>query len=304
MFLLVAATTLTSTLTSAVPPGRGESLFEEHPDDLALGAQRHVGDLVQQQRTAVRPLERARVPLPPVAALGAEQFGLHAIGRDRRAVERHERSSGAARPGVDHPRGEFLAGSGRAGDQHPAVGPRHPVDRAAQLGGRRRNADELPFRRLARAQGGIGARPPRRVHRPPDGARDLGAPQRLLYEIDGAEPHRFDGGLDLPVAADRHDRNLGAAFAQGLQHRQPVPVVAAQPDVENHDLRRPLLDRPQGGGAVARLPAEETLFDEHVAEERPDVRFVVDYQYLALHGRPFPNRLRRSARGPPARGLP
>ena len=55
----VEETTRTSTFTWSVPPTRWKRLVDEHAQDLVLRLARHVGDLVEVERAAVRLLERA-----------------------------------------------------------------------------------------------------------------------------------------------------------------------------------------------------------------------------------------------------
>ena len=77
-----------------------ELLLLHEPQDLALQRQRHVADLVEEERAAVRELRLADLaPGGPGegALLVAEQLVLEQVLRDRGAVDRHERALGAAR---------------------------------------------------------------------------------------------------------------------------------------------------------------------------------------------------------------
>src|SRR5439155_1077824 len=72
----------------------------EHAQELRLERERHVGDLVQEERAARGDLELADAPLDRAregAALVAEELALEELVGDGRAVERHE---GAAARGV------------------------------------------------------------------------------------------------------------------------------------------------------------------------------------------------------------
>src|SRR5439155_1136976 len=65
----------------------------EHAQDLRLERERHVGDLVQEERAARGDLELADAPLDRAregAALVAEELALEELVGDGRAVERHE----------------------------------------------------------------------------------------------------------------------------------------------------------------------------------------------------------------------
>ena len=68
-----------------------EGLVDEDAQDLVLRLARHVADLVEIERAAVRLLERADLARGAVGGLGAEQLVLHALRRDRRGVEDDER---------------------------------------------------------------------------------------------------------------------------------------------------------------------------------------------------------------------
>src|SRR5213079_3657527 len=68
----------------------------EDAQELRLERERHVGDLVQEQRAACGGLELADAPLDRAregAALVAEELTLEELVRDGRAVERHEGSA-------------------------------------------------------------------------------------------------------------------------------------------------------------------------------------------------------------------
>ena len=54
-----------------------------------------------------------------------------AVGAHHRRRDDDKRRVGARAPIVDHPRGNFLAHARRPGDQHPAAGRRHPLQRRA-----------------------------------------------------------------------------------------------------------------------------------------------------------------------------
>ena len=83
------------------------------PEQLPLQRQGQLGDLVQEERAAVRRAEQAGAVAAGAskATLAmAEQLGLGQVGADRGAVERHERSVGS--PGIQLVQGtgqQFLA---------------------------------------------------------------------------------------------------------------------------------------------------------------------------------------------------
>ena len=60
----------------------------------------------------------------------SEELALDQVGRDRRAIDGHQRFVGAVAGAVDRTRDQFLARAGLAGDQHRRVGFRHLLDGA------------------------------------------------------------------------------------------------------------------------------------------------------------------------------
>src|SRR5206468_5374990 len=87
-------------LERARPPQALEFALLEHPQDLGLRDQREIGDLVEEERAAVRQLEAAFLaPGRPGegAFLVAEQLGLEERLWKRRAVDGHERAGAPAR---------------------------------------------------------------------------------------------------------------------------------------------------------------------------------------------------------------
>ncbi len=92
-----------------------EGLLLQHAHDLALGLQRHVGDLVEQQRAAMGLLQRAHLgrAVGAVAqALAAEELDLQPVGAHGRAIDHDEGPAGALGEQMQQPRGDFLAAAG------------------------------------------------------------------------------------------------------------------------------------------------------------------------------------------------
>ena len=74
-----------------------EGLLLQGADDFALGLQRHVGDFVEKQGAAMRPLEGADLARRAVVArLAAEQLDLQPVRAHRCAIDRDKRPLGAA----------------------------------------------------------------------------------------------------------------------------------------------------------------------------------------------------------------
>ena len=96
----------------------------EHAQELHLELRVHLGDLVEQQRSAGGALEIADVPAVrarEAALLVPEQFALDQIGRDRAAVHREERFVLAPAELVQRLRDELLPGAALAHDSTVAV---------------------------------------------------------------------------------------------------------------------------------------------------------------------------------------
>ena len=105
---LVAATTRTSTGTSSRPPTGPHGALLEHAQELGLQAERHVADLVEEERAAVRAAGRARAsavfasvkaPLRVAEELALEEALGHrgAVDGDEGALARRRLRSWIAR---------------------------------------------------------------------------------------------------------------------------------------------------------------------------------------------------------------
>ena len=98
--------------------------FLQNAEKLHLNLRRQVTDLVQEDRAAVGQLE-APLPHPHGAGerafLMAEQLAFDERRRKRGAVDPHQRARMPPAPFVQRPGEQFLAGSGRAQQQHARV---------------------------------------------------------------------------------------------------------------------------------------------------------------------------------------
>jgi hypothetical protein len=128
-----------------------------------LQIERHFGDLVEQQRAAVRAFEhtfagaqRAR----EAATLVAEQLGFDERRGDRRAVDRDERLARARTHRMDGLGDELLAAAALAADQDGRIRRRHAPDELAYPLDRWRLTDQpehaVALRFDAGARGGVG----------------------------------------------------------------------------------------------------------------------------------------------------
>ena len=91
-------TTRTSTFTFLAAAHALECLVHQNAQNLALGFQRHVGEFVDVERSAMGLFEGAlRGVSAPVAVLDAEQLLLHALRRHGGGTQRNEGAIGAKR---------------------------------------------------------------------------------------------------------------------------------------------------------------------------------------------------------------
>ena len=100
---------------------RAQRACLEHAQQLRLQRERHLADLVEQQRAAIGRGEQAGVIVGRAGERAldvAEQLALEQLLGQRRAVERDERLLRARARAVDRARDRALAGAGLAGDQH------------------------------------------------------------------------------------------------------------------------------------------------------------------------------------------
>ena len=136
----------------------------QHAQQLDLQRQRHVADLVEEQRAAVGRLEQAdvRAGRAGEGALDvAEQLGLEQLLGNRAAVDGDERRLGARAGAVDGARQHFLAGAALAADQHAGVGGGDHAGFVHQLGHAAAAEDDAARARLAAAPASVAARRPR-----------------------------------------------------------------------------------------------------------------------------------------------
>ena len=106
----------------------------------------------------------------------------------------------------------------------------------------------------------------------------------LFDEVIGAALDRGDRGLDVAMAGDHHDRQIGIVLLDLLQQLQPVELGALQPDVEKHQMRAAIGDLRQRRIAVARGPGAKTLVVQNARNEVANIGLVVDNQNVTCHG--------------------
>ena len=183
--------------------------FLQHAQHLRLRAQRHVADLVEEDRAAVGGDELAGLLAHGAgerSLLVAEQLRLDQLLGDRRAVDLHERlpSTREERRWISRATSSLPVPDSPVISTVAFVGAARSIMRL-QLAHRRRVADELVdllgllaeladlFLELLRADGVA------------DREQQLVAIERLLEEVERAALGALDGGRDVAVAGD-HDR--------------------------------------------------------------------------------------------------
>ena len=184
---------------------------------------------------------------------------------------------------MHHAGHQLLAGAGAAADQHAAVGGRHAIDRRAQLVDGRRLADHLGAHHgalselldLALQLGGL-ERAQRHEQQP------VGL-EGLLDVVVGAALDGGDRGLDVAVARDDDDRQIGVRLLDDVEHLQAVEAAALQPDIQDDELRAALLHRFQRFVRIAGETRAVTVVLQEAGDHLPDVRLVVDDQDVGCH---------------------
>ena len=128
---MVAAITRTSTLRAVERSDALHFLVLQNAQQLGLRGQRHIADLIQEQRAAVGVLEQ---PGLVVGGAGegaldvAEQFAFKQRLHHGRAVQHHVAARRCRAQAVQRLRHQILAGPGLAGNQHGAIMRRHAAD--------------------------------------------------------------------------------------------------------------------------------------------------------------------------------
>ena len=171
--------------------------FLDNPEDLDLGRQAHVRDLVKKEGAAVGCPEKT-IGVGHRPGKGAlfmpEEFALQeGLGKGA-AVDRDKDPILPGGPVVKSPGDELLPGAALALDQHGAVSWRHPVDQVHHSQDAAVVADQLVF-----AQGGLSL-PLRGIfssgnltHRPVDHIPDNVHLERLPDVVIGAKAHGLNG---------------------------------------------------------------------------------------------------------------
>src|SRR5438552_3276368 len=121
-------------------------LLLDRAQELRLGLERHVADLVEEERAAVRGLELALAPGDRAgerAPLVAEELALDELLAERRAVHLDERLRAARAAVAERVGHELLPRTARAADEHRDVGVGDLVDGLEEASHGRAPPDDL-----------------------------------------------------------------------------------------------------------------------------------------------------------------
>src|SRR6185312_5227528 len=263
-----------------------ELLLDQHAQNLVLRLARHVGHFVDVENAAMCFLQRADLALGAVG-FGPEQLDLHALRRDVGGAQRHERPALAGGQRVDGARRQFLAGTGRADDHHPAVGRRDPLDSLAKLAHGRRHADQVEGLATAHLEIGNLALQFRGFER---ALGDQDQPVRLERLFDEVVGATADGGhrrLDIAVAGNHHHGHGRMHDLDFIEQGKPVKARALQPDVEEYEPGRSIRDGRERAVGIERGAGFMTLVAQYARDKFPNVFFVIDDEDIRRHYRPF-----------------
>ena len=178
--------------------------------------------------------------------------------------------------GVDGARGKLLAAAGGPDDENAAVGRRHFLDRLPQLIGGGRMADDQSGQRGELLEFFHLALEPRVLQGPFGDQQQPVGLERLLDKVISAALDGGDGGFDVAVSGNHHDRQFGMLELERIEELQAVETAALQPNIEEHEIRTP---RRHGGErvvAVVRGARRVALILQDARDQLADVHFVID----------------------------
>ena len=251
-----------------------ELALGEHPQQPCLQRRRHVADLIEEQRAAIRLLE-ATSPLCIGAGEGAllvaEELRLQQLRGYRRGVERDERSCCAWAMVVQRPCDQFLAGARLAGDQHRRSRTRQSADRAEHLLHRGRFAEQV---RGATVADRHRIRAPYALRRTTHQIDDLVDIERLGQIL---ERTAFVGGdriVEVSVRGHDDDRQLWARTVDAPQ--QFETGLSRHADVGDQHIRRVAAQGLERGFGGFEDPRRHPAALQRALEHPTDRGIVVD----------------------------
>jgi hypothetical protein len=272
----------------AVATHRLEAPFLEYAQHLGLGLRRHVADLVEEDRAAVRRLEladAARVGAGERALLVTEELALDQLARDRGAVHRDEGARAACAALVERLGDELLAGAALAADQHREIGLGDLLDRLEDLAHRAALADQVleavlaldPLEQHAVLALKLGA-----LERMSHHDAQLLVVEGLGQVVLGALLHGLDRDFLAAVRGDHHDRRLGTRLAARPQHVH-AGDPAAQREVGDDQVVSRLAQLAQRVLAGVGQVDVVAVAPQQAAQRELDALLVLDDQDSCAH---------------------
>ena len=209
------------------------------------------------------------------AFLMAEELAFHELGRDRSAIDRHERAFAPRAGFVNHARHQLLAGAGLARDVHGRLAPGHLGDHRTHALQGRRFADQPVGGRIARHGRAL------ELQGCGHELAQIGQVERLGDEVECAELQCADGGLDAAMGRDHGDRGPGHLALQPLDELEAVAV--RQPHVGQAEVERLLVERQFRARDVEARAGRDVHALEGDRQELADMGFVVDDKGNGFH---------------------
>ncbi len=233
--------------------------FLEHPQQLGLQVRRHLADLVEQQRAALRHFEQAFLVQRGAgerAFLVAEQLGLDEIFWNRGAVDLDERSLQPLAVVVHRIGDELLAGAVLTLNQDVGFAGGHAFHQLEQVLHLLALADhvlklvailQLGFQLLVLVNERL------LLDRLLEFVEQPLRVDRLFEKVERAGFHRFHGSRDVALAADDDDLGFGIELTKLADQLNPVDV--REHHVGDHDIWTP------GAKQLLAAGADERGFD-------------------------------------------
>ncbi len=281
----------------------------KHAQELHLQRHRHVADLVEEDRPAVRGLEQSLVRLHRArerAARMAEELGLEQRLRNGAAIHRDERPLAAPARAVDGACEKLLAGAGFPVDQHARVGIGDQARLAQQVLHPRASGDDsgAPFAgRIGALLGQIAGD----VQRGGDLLQQLLTVERLRQESEDPALRRGNRVRYRAVRGENDHRKRGMLAVDRLEELQAVDP--RHPEVGDDDAGSRDRQRAERRFAAVCGAHAVTHRSEPQADQFEEVGIVIDQKDVAgcvghdrrsaslrLHHRPRRLRHRRSNR--------
>ncbi len=200
-------------------------VFLQHAQQLHLQARRHVADLIEHQRAAIRRLEQAAMCARGArerTLLVTEQFRLEKVLRHRGAIDRNEGLVPTRARAMDRAGEQFLARAAFTGDEHARIGAGDHVGLRELLFHHRAARDDLGTPVF------IGSAEARDAQRFLHLVQQFLLVDRLREEAERAHLRRLHGVGNRAVRGEDDDLQAGPAILQFLQEADAVHLVHAK----------------------------------------------------------------------------